>query len=127
MICEGVHFVKAFMGRVTDCEKGVRHIQQISTGILDFSDEIRKLIESQPERIQEIEESTTELPQQLALRRICSSTTAKVIREIAGVRLPRWEALHIVTFRYLAPEKLRVILTEDDSISKSMDTIERGL
>jgi len=46
MICEDVQFVKAFIERLTDCEEGVRHLQQIFTGILDFSDEFIKLIES---------------------------------------------------------------------------------
>jgi len=117
MTCEDVQFVKAFMERVTDCEEGVRHLQQISTGILDFSDEFIKLIESQSERIQEMKESTTEILQQLALRQICSSTKAKVFREIAGERLHQWEALHITTFKNLAPEKLRGIVKSEDDFS----------
>lgn len=117
MPTENAPFIEAVMDRVSECEEGIRHLQQMVTRINDLSEQYTSILESQLERIEDIKKVTTDLLQELALRQICSSTKFKIFREIAGNRLKTWESLHIVSFKNLESEKLKNIVNNDNDFN----------
>lgn len=103
--------------RISECERGVRNLQVITSKGHDIIEECQTVMSAQQKRVEGLKQVMTNMVEMYALRQVCSAFRDKVFREVAGERVKQWEDLYINNFQGLEDQTMREdILNHDDRV-----------